>query len=74
MNGNCHRRKSFFLCVLEHFLIDVIPMKVKCHRNVSSLSLTLGLHGNYMYKEVSQNKTFSSVKVFVHRHFLYIFL
>ena len=54
--------KVFFLW---HFLIDVIPMYVKCHRKRSSLSVTLGLH-----RELQRSVT--EIKLFVLWHFLFI--
>ena len=46
-------------------------MKAKCHRNIGSLSVTLGLHRNDIYKEVSQKENFCSETLLFHRHFPY---
>ena len=40
----------------QKVLIDVIPIEVKCHRRRTSISVPLGLHRNYICKEVTQNK------------------
>ena len=37
-----------------------------------SIYVTLGLHRNYIYKEVPQNQNFLFCDSFVHRHYLYL--
>ena len=39
--------------------VEEVPMHDKCHRKRSSLSVALGLHRIYIYKEVSQKEKFS---------------
>ena len=67
MNKNCHRAKSFSSMTLPYRCNSYVN---QLSQKWVSISVTLGLHRNYIYKEVS--KTFFSVTVFVHRHFLYI--
>ena len=50
-----HNKKIF----LWHFLTDLIPMGAKCDGKRKSLSVTLGLHRNNIYKEVSQKENVS---------------
>ena len=47
-------------------------MNKNYHR--TSLSVTLGLHRNYIYKELSQKELFCSVTLLIHRHFPYKYL
>ena len=50
--------------------IEEVHMNRKCHKKRSFLSVALGLHRNYLYKEVQQRETSCSVTILVHRHFL----
>ena len=63
--GKCwvfFRWETFFLatylviCLLVR--VEEVSMHEKYHRTKSSLSVTLGLHRNYIYKEVSHKENF----------------
>ena len=44
--------------------IEEVPMNKKCHRKKSSISVALGLHKNYLYKEVPQKENFSTANMY----------